>query len=416
MNIISNSIKANRYGIVIFCILLFFILSNSKDSIDQDVLCSYVIDYKTGYGGRKLIATIINVIFGAPGIGKIRACIFAISTIFCAIFAWLCNRFIISMKKRNESAYFTSLYTVALYLVCPASLMFLLRYPNLGRPDFYLYAICLIFSILFYNRNKNRVLYFCFVAILMIIAILTHHVFVASYMSFFVALFIYDIWSEGFNKKIFAYHVVLGITTAAVFLSILMFSSMNLKLDEATHYNPNIDLNRKFVCFVYFANITDNIELYVIPKLPRLIAGFLLTVLFLSPLYYAIWKIWKDTYKSLKNSASKKLLIGIQSAFLLFIPAFCITVDYPRWFGASLFLQFLLLAYFAYDKSSLYNGIGEIIFANLKKYTFFAIFLLVYCSLLEYFYSDTYFRIVELIMEKMHIYRVTTLLPLEYRI
>ena len=31
-----------------------------ESSIDEDALCSYVIDYHTGFGGRKFIASILS--------------------------------------------------------------------------------------------------------------------------------------------------------------------------------------------------------------------------------------------------------------------------------------------------------------------------------------------------------------------
>lgn len=408
--------RKNKYGIFISFILLIFMISKSAHSLDEDIIISYVIDYKTGFGPRKLIASILTTVVSTPTMGHVRAFAYAISAIVCVLLAWLCNTFLNKLKAKGTDSYVSSLYLVALYLICPASLLFLLQYPNVGRLDILLYGLCLVFCILFYHRNKNRTLYYCGTSILLVFGILTHHIFVATYMAFMVALFIYDIWEHSFNIKRFGAYFLVGTISCTALASVFLFSSMNIPLDEATHYNPHFELSRKFVCFGYYANISDHIQQYFLPKWQRLAAGFSLTILFLAPLLWAFVKIWQDLYKSQSLKCNRQLLVGIQSAFLLFIPAFCITVDYLRWFGAIIFLQILLMAYFSYDATCKFNDVGTIIYKRLKQHIFFAAFLLIYLSAFKYFTSDTYFDIVELIMEKLHIYRVSTLLPPEYRI
>lgn len=405
-----------RYGLSIFFILVIFLISKSLHSLDEDIIISYVIDYKTGFGPRKLMASILSMLFGVPTMGQIRAFAFTISTIACLLFSWLCNTFLAKMKDTNTESFISVLYLIALYLICPASLLFLLQYPNVGRLDIVLYCLCLLFCVLFYYRNNNRVLYYCGTTILLIIGILTHHIFVATYMTFMVALFVYDIWETSFNKKRFLAYLAVGIISSTTLASMLIFSSMNMPLDDATHYNPHFELSRKFVCFGYYAHIFDHFEQYFLPKWHRLAAGFTLTTIFLAPLFLAFCKIWKDLISTLNDKRQGRLLVCMHCSFLLFIPAFCITVDYLRWFGAFIFLQILLLSYFSYDTNNKYNNIRIVIFKNLKQHLFFATFLLIYLAAFKYFTSDTYFDIVEFIMEKLHIQRVSTLLPPEYRI
>lgn len=406
----------NRYGISIFLLLFIFMISKSSHNLDEDIVISYVIDYKTGFGPRKLIASILSTFFTSPTMGQVRQFAYAISTLVCFVFAWICNTFINKMKAKDVQSYSSGLYLIALYLICPASLLFLLQYPNVGRLDVILYCLCLLFCVLYYYRNKNRILYYCGTTALLVFGILTHHIFVATYMAFMVALFVYDIWEQKFNKNRFWAYFGIGIISCSALVAVFTLSTMDMPLDDATHYNPHFELSRKFVCFGYYAHISDHIQQYFIPKWHRLAAGFSLTVLFLAPLFWAFWKIWQDLYNSQSKKRNQLLLIGVHSSFLLFIPAFCITVDYLRWFGAFIFLQLLLMAYFSFDGTCKYNNIGTIIYKRLKQHIFFAAFLLIYLSAFKYFTSDTYFDIVELIMEKLHIYRVSTLLPPEFRV
>lgn len=409
-------IKDYKYGLLIFGILSLFMVSKSNQSLDEDVIISYVIDYKTGFGPRKLIASFFSLCVKNLTLGKIRVLAYAFSTLICLLFAWLCNTYLNRMKEFGVQSYVAALYLISLYLICPASLLFLLQYPNVGRFDILLYGVCLLFCILFYYRNYNRILYYCGTTILLIFGILTHHIFVATYLSFMVALSVYDIWEQQFHKKRFLAYFLIGAICCFTLIAVLFFSSMNIPLEEAIHYNSHFELSRKFVCFGYYAHISDHIQQYFLPKCQRLAAGFSLTILFLSPLFYALWKVWNQLLSSLLDKEKRQLFCGIQLSFLLFVPAFFITVDYLRWFGAFIFLQLLLIAYFSFDKTSSFNNIGIIVYKCLKSHLFFATFLLIYLSAFSYFSSDTYFDIIELIMEKLHIYRVTTLLPPEFRI
>lgn len=407
-----NFILSNICGLSIFGILMLFLLSHPQRSLDVDCICSFTIDYGTGFGGRKLIASITSLFFEDLSLHRLLKIVYLVSIIGCAFFAYCSNIFIKKSNKYGENNYIASIYLLTLYVLGPASLFFLLTFPNLGRLDFFLYMSCLLFCFLFYHRKKNRTAYFFFVTALIIINILIHHIFVATYLSFFVALFIYDIWERGFNRNLFICHFILGIITVAVFLMVIIFSSMNITLDEAIHYHPKFELSKKFIWFIYYAHITDHINIYVLSNLKKLIAEFILTVIFLLPLFYFGHLIWKKVL-SVQAKTGKKLFYGMQASFLLFIPAFCITVDYSRWFAAFVFIQFLLLAYFVFDKDSLYSNIGDILGLYIKKHILFCSILVVYCSLLGLFGSDRSFECVEFILDKMHIYKTVVQPPLE---
>ena len=407
---IKEFFLSNVYGIAIFLLLAIYLLSHPQRSLDVDCLCSFTIDYQTGFGGRKLIASVVSLFFSNINPGRLLKLVYLISIAGCILFSYCCNLFIIKMKRRNYEANIASAYLTTLYLVCPASILFLLTFPNFGRLDLFLYLSCLLFCFLFYHRKNNRFAYFICVSLLMVLNILSHHIFVVTYMPFFVALFIYDIWSKGFIRKLFVSYAILAIGVITTFLSIILFSSMNISLDEATHYQPEVELSRKFVWFIYYAHISDHIQIYVLSNLLKLISGFCLTIFFLLPLFLLGWKIWQETLKNLDKKA-RFLFWAMQSAFLLLIPAFCITVDHARWFAALVFSQFLLIAYFSFEEDSLYSRIGEELGLFVKDHIFLAASLVIYCSLLGVFGSDRTFECGEFILEKLHIYKVVVQPP-----
>lgn len=412
MTKIKEFLLNNVYGLLILGIIILFMLSHPQRTLDVDCICSFTIDYRTGFGGRKLIASILSVFISNFNLSRLLKIVYLISIIGCVFFSYCCNIFIRKSNRLGENHQLASIYLLSLYMLCPASLFFLLAFPNFGRLDFFLYLSCLLFCFLFYHRKKNRPIYFVCVASLIVFNILSHHIFVATYLSFFVALFIYDIWENGFNKKLFVYYFGLGFITVVTFISIFLFSSMNITLEEATHYHPNLELSKKFVWFIYYAHIPDHINLYVLSNAKKLLAIFILTILFLLPLFFFIRQIWKNTIIT-KDRNSRNLYLGMQAAFLLFIPSFCITVDYARWFAAFIFIQFLLIAYFMFDNDSIYSNIGESLGLFIKKHTYFCAFLIIYCSLLGYFGSDRTFECGEFILEKMHIYKTVIQLPAE---
>ncbi len=411
MNRIKEYFHSNYYGFTIFGLLIIFMISNPQEELDDDCLCSFGLNYHTGFGGRMLIASIVTSILDIMNPARVLKLVYISAVIGCGLYSYCCNIFIKKMKAQSWNSYLSSIYMVTLYTICPASIMFLLQYPNFGRLDFFLYFSCFLFCFLFYKRNSNRIVYFILLTILMVCDVLTHHIFVATYMSFFVALFIYDIWNKGFDKKLFFCYVILGTIVSATFLSIILFSSMNITLDEAVIYHPNMELNKKFVWFIYYASISDHINLYVLSNLNKLIAEFILFIIFLIPLIIFGSKIWKENLKS-KDKKGKNLFWYMQSAFLLFIPAFCITVDQARWFAAFIFLQFLLIAYFAFDKDSLYSNISETMGLFIKNNAFLVAALVVYCSLLGIFGSDRTFECGEFILELLDIKKQIVQLPI----
>ena len=408
---IKEFFQTNAYGIAIFLLLAIYLISHPQQSLDVDCLCSFTIDYKTGFGGRKLIASIVSLFFGNINPSRLFKLVYLISIVGCILFSYCCNLFVKKLKSQSREASIGSVYLTTLYLVCPASILFLLKFPNFGRLDFFLYLSCLLFCFLFYNRDRNRLAYFFCVALLLVFDILSHHIFVVTYMPFFVALFIYDIWSKGFNHNLFVNHAILAVVVITSFLSIILFSSMNISLDEATHYQPAIELSRKFVWFIYYANISDHVQIYVLSNLRKLIVGFGLTILFLLPLILLGWKIWRDTLKK-QDKHARCIFWAMQAAFLLLIPAFCITVDHARWFAALVFSQFMLIAYFSFEENSLYIHIGETLGVFVKQHIFLAACLIVYCSLLGLFGSDRTFACGEFILDKLHIYKVVVQPPI----
>lgn len=410
MTRIKGFLKDNSYGITIFLLLVIFMMSHPQRSLDVDCLCSFTIDYQTGFGGRKLIASVVNLFLNNLNQSLLLKLVYLISITGCLLFAYCCNLFINKLTHRSREAHLSSVYIVTLYLTCPASLLFLLIFPNFGRLDIFLYLSCLLFCFLFYYRQRNRMAYFACVTLLMVFDILSHHIFVVTYMPFFVALIIYDIWNKGFDRKLFIYYFLIAVVVFVTFLSIILFSSMNIPLDEATQYHSGIVLSRKFVWFIYYAHISDHVKIYVVSNLHKLIAGFCLTIFFLLPLIMLGWKVWHETLKE-QSRQTRTLFFAMQAAFILLIPAFCITVDHARWFAALVFSQFLLIAYFSFDEDSLYTHVCEILGLFVKHHLFLAACLIIYCSFLGLFGSDRTFECGEFILEKMHIYKTVVQPP-----
>ena len=97
-NKIKEIFLSNAYGIVIFLLLVIFMVSHPQRSLDVDCLCSFTIDYHTGFGGRKLIASVVGLFFKNISQGHILKLIYLISIVGCLFFAFCC-KFIIPLVR-----------------------------------------------------------------------------------------------------------------------------------------------------------------------------------------------------------------------------------------------------------------------------------------------------------------------------
>lgn len=149
MTKVKEFLQNNVYGLIILGIIIIFMLSHPQRSLDVDCVCSFTIDYRTGFGGRKLIASIVSAFISNINLSRLLKLVYLISIIGCVFFAYCCNLFIRKTKRLGENYQLASIYLLSLYMMCPASLFFLLTFPNFGRLDFFLYLSCLLFCFLF---------------------------------------------------------------------------------------------------------------------------------------------------------------------------------------------------------------------------------------------------------------------------
>ena len=108
------------------------LIAYTKSCLDD----STTIDYQAGFGGRKLIASIVSLFFSNINPGRLLKLVYLISIVGCLLFSYCCNLFIKKLKHRNREANIASVYLTTLYLACPASILFLLKFPNFGRMGF----------------------------------------------------------------------------------------------------------------------------------------------------------------------------------------------------------------------------------------------------------------------------------------
>ena len=94
---IKEFFLSNVYGIAIFLLLAIYLLSHPQRSLDVDCLCSFTIDYQTGFGGRKLIASVVSLFFSNINPGRLLKLVYLISIAGCILFSYCCNLFIIKM-------------------------------------------------------------------------------------------------------------------------------------------------------------------------------------------------------------------------------------------------------------------------------------------------------------------------------
>jgi hypothetical protein len=299
-------------------------------------------------------------------------------------------------------------YLVCLYLIGPASVVFLFQVSNLGRLD--LYLVLLTFSSLFVFNLKSPVKYFILLLI-SIVAYLIHHVFLFTYFPIIAALLIYSIYENNYSKKtLIAVGSVICSVIVFFFYTFLFIKHTNTQAEITTYLSAktNMLIYEPAVYFEELASLSEHIQSWVMVNLVHSILGFIMTVLLLSPLFYFFCKVWKITYNH-ADKKKKRIFLWMFLCNLAYFGPYCFTLDIPRWLAAFIINQFVIILFLVYKKD------GDIVLSikrfgvYMRKHAFLSIFFLLWLSALGLFNSCTFFDIIEKLL--YHIFGIFVKVP-----
>lgn len=397
-----------QYEFAIFIILFTRLFTFLVEKLDGDLylLPSYLVDYSYGFGGRKLIGSIFRFCF--PDTLPMSA-IIVVTYVVCVVLiislSGLLGTFIRRMKEYGDTYYIFGICLCTMYLVSPFSVAFLFTPENFARFDIYLYLLALIFIILFFCRRT--VSYYIALFAIGVVGSLIHHAFISTYFILVLALSIYDWYQTDFSVKRFGAYAIVGFLLLVVVAAIVLFSSNNVSYEEMyIQLQGRTDgvLNQSGIQVVYYEGLIANMKAFVMGNLTNELLGLFLISIFLSPLYYMFYYIWRVAVNEVADKKYKITINAMNSCFFLLIPLCVVAIDYARWLAAALFCQMALIAVLAYkrDKGVL-KGIDGV--ANfLKKNVFISVSYVVFLGSLSYFGSMLFTPLFSNLMRILELY------------
>ncbi len=373
----------------------------------------YFTDYSTGFGGKKFLGEICSL--WLPDVVRKRHLLFfivGIKFIMVGLFSYLCG-ICINQNKENKFAY---ILLLVVYLLSPYSFYGVVYGAHV---DFLLVTITLLFLLLFI-KCRDTWYYYLLTLILLCCACLTHHIFCNIYFPLIFALFIYDVFFNGGNKKkkIILYFII-SLCLIGLFCAILFFSSMNVDFETYYQYlqtrTESINLSSKpALYYEYYATLSEHISAYVIPMWKFHCLHFFISFLVLSPLLAIFWTPWIMAIKNARTKTEKWGYTSMQLALhLLIFPAYIMAVDYERWTYAYFFCQFCLLMTICYkSKTNLLKVSVDRLISFANQYKVCALIICIYICSLGLVTSATGIPWIEVICSKCGLcWQVNELVP-----
>ncbi len=303
----------------------------------------FLIDYSTGFGGRKLLGQICSLWLPEYGIRKRHILSFFYLAHFVSItlFAHFCG--ICLRKNKGNQNYWFLFAVLFIYLLCPFSFKGITQ--NIGISiDIFIIVCALIFCYLYVNK-RGSVFYYSSTFLLLILSCLTHHIFCCIYFPLYLSLFIYDIYNQGFDKKKFLIYGGMTICLFILFCYIVFFAKMDVDIEtlmnKLRQRTTALELSDEAVYYEYYASLSEHLPKYIIPCLKRNLFRFVLQPIVLFPLFFLFNCHFLVSLNSEKTKNNRTLYYLMALSQLLIIPAFVMAIDYGRWYYAYFFCLFM---------------------------------------------------------------------------
>lgn len=337
--------------IFIFVFLFFSLLCTIPASL-HDWNCSwYAMDYSLGFDSRLLIGSLLKLIY--PEFLTAAAAYHFV--FFSLILLLLLLSFILgyALRQTKDSSAGTGLLgLILLYLLCPGSPAYLWTEENMGRFDLYL-LILLLAAVVIYFKVSSALLRLALFTVCGLAAISVHQVFMFIFFPLLFTMLVSTI-AEMENKKTGFIAGFLGILClCGTFFYFQFFSHLNIsssqELAALLASRTSLPVSELPLRHEYFMPLADSIRELVLNQAGERIRYGAVTLFLLLPLLLIYGRIWY----SIKTDASKKTRY-----FLMFfgqfscLPAFFLTLDWGRWFGAFLTVQALQIVILAAKKDA----------------------------------------------------------------
>lgn len=303
----------------------------------------FLIDYSTGFGGRKLLGQICNLWLPEYGVRKRHILpVYIVAHLFgMGFFTQICGT---SMRKvKGMKEFWLLLFLLMFYLLFPYSFKGITQ--GIGNSiDIFLVDFSLVFCWLFIHK-RGSLIYYLSTVLLLILACLTHHIFCCIYFPLFLSLFIYDIFNDGFDKKKTIIYGCYTLGVLALFCFIIFFSKMNISYEtlitQLHQRTTTLYIDDDGVYFEYYATLGEHFPKYVFPNLKKNIFSFIVQPILLFPAFVFFVAPLANAARKTQLRIHKVMYSLMFLSQLLILPAFTMAIDYGRWCYAYFFCQFM---------------------------------------------------------------------------
>lgn len=373
-----------RREVLIFMLLFLELLRTLPDSIYDWCNAWFVTDYSLGFDSRLVIGSLLRLFYPdfLPARAAYRFAVLSL-VVLIALLAVLLGAALRRVQKTPAGT--GLLLLVALYLVCPGSPAYLWSTENMGRLDAYLLLLTLLAGIIFLRVSSVTARLLCFTAA-GLLAVCVHQAFLFIFFPLLFVMFA-DTMTEFRVKKT---QLALGaagmllIMAAAVYFQ--LFSHINAASPEtlaaALSARTDLIISDIPLRLEYFSDFGSSTLSVIATEAGERIRYGVITLFLLSPLAAIYGYLWGKILQAVgvpgkrKNGSEALPVSGpermkyrlILLSQLAFLPAFVLTLDWGRWFGAFLTVQTMQIVFLAAKRDAVVLAALNFLAAQLRKH------------------------------------------------
>lgn len=378
---ILNLIK--KYKLELFLIiyqLLFLFVNNSSLRVKDSVILCYINDFSTGFGPRKLVATLTSFLFGDyVTYTEIRLMALLVSVLLMVAFSFIIAS---TMRRIETDCKFTYLYLIVLYLSCSFAITFLYQWATFGRMEAWHILILILYLLLSQKVNSNIRPLIMLVAC--VISMIIHHMFLSTFLPAYLLLTVYELRKVRFEKGLlFRYFSIFTIVAATfLFLHFIKWNEMPYVQTMAYLNNKtNAEVSEYFVRWIYFEPISNHLNQFVKPFLFYNIGSILISLVMFFPLYYVIYKGIKKAVILSRNSSDGKITILYFLACFPMLISYITASDFGRWTASHFTCFFLFFIFLLSERNKIATEMLLSLRNHIKLHKYFYILLPLYLML-----------------------------------
>lgn len=313
----------------------------------------YAMDYSLGFDSRLFIGSVLKLFYRdfLPS-----QAVYAFVMVSILVLLALLSCLLGSALRRSEhtDAGNALLVLTAFYLLCPGSPAYLWSAQNLGRFDLFLLLFTLIAAIVSYTIRSVPLQLIIFTAC-GLAALTTHQVFLFIFFPLLFTMYLTAITQQQTKTSHRVMAIVCMCMLGICFLYFQFFSQLHpISCEELTtllRARTDLTVSDTALRYEYFTGIAQSVSDLMLNQLGERIRYGVITLLLLSPILLIYGWLWKAILKTADNHILWKYLLLLLCQ-LSFLPAFILTIDWGRWFGAFLTVQALQIIILALKKDA----------------------------------------------------------------